>query len=116
MIKFAKPKINKNSIFKIKKIFQSGHIIHGEFTKIFENNLSKFFKLKNKQILSTASCTASLHLFYLCIGIKKNDEVIMSAQTHVATAHAVEICGAKPIFVDCELNTGNMDINQIEKK
>ena len=47
---------------------------------------------------------------------KKNDEVIMSAQTHVATAHAVEICGAKPIFVDCELNTGNMDINQIEKK
>ena len=116
MIKFAKPKINKKSLFKIKKIFQSGQFIHGEFTKRFENNLSKYFKLDNKQLLSTASCTASLHLFYLCIGIKKNDEIIMSAQTHVATAHAVEICGAKPIFVDCELNTGNIDINQIEKK
>ena len=40
---------------------------------------------------------------------------IVSAQTHVATAHAVEICGAKPVFVDCELDTGNISINKIEK-
>ena len=39
----------------------------------------------------------------------------MSAQTHVATAHAVEICGAKPVFVDCEINTGNIDTDKIEK-
>ena len=46
----------------------------------------------------------------------ENDEAIMSAQTHVATAHAVEACGAKPVFVDCELKTGNIDIEKIEKK
>ena len=40
----------------------------------------------------------------------------MSAQTHVATAHAVEICGAKPVFVDCELDTGNIKIDEIERK
>ena len=40
----------------------------------------------------------------------------MSAQTHVATAHAVKICGAKPVFVDCELKTGNIKIDEIEKK
>jgi len=116
MIKFAKPIIDQKSLLKIKKIFRTGHFVHGEFTEQFENNLSKFFNLKNKQILTTASCTASLHLFYLCLGLKKNDEVIMSAQTHVATAHAVEICGAKPVFIDCELDTGNIDINKINRK
>ena len=40
----------------------------------------------------------------------------MSAQTHVATAHAVEICGAKPVFVDVDINTLNIDPLKIEEK
>ena len=115
MIKFARPKFNKTVIKKIKSVVDSGVFVHGPKTVEFEKKLSKFFKLKNNNILSTASCTASLHLFYLSIGLKKNDEVIMSAQTHVATAHAVEACGAKPVFVDCELKTGNIDITKIKK-
>ena len=46
------------------------------------------------------SCTSGMHLFYYSIGLKKGDEVIVPAQTHVATAHAVELTGAKPVFVD----------------
>ena len=57
-----------------------------------------------------------MHLFYFNAGITKGDEVIVPAQTHVATAHAVELVGAKPIFVDCDITTGNIDINKIEKK
>ena len=49
------------------------------------------------------------------MGLKKGDEVIVSSQTHVATAHAIEITGAKPIFIDSFLS-GNIDCNQIEKK
>ena len=89
--------------------------MHGEFTYRFENKLSNFFNLKKNKLLTTASCTAALHLYYLAIGLKKGDEVIMSAQTHVC-GHAVEVCGAKPVFVDCELQTGNIDIKKIEKK
>ena len=113
-IKFAKPKIKKQVFKTIQKILSTGIFVHGEKTKIFEKNLSNFFNKKN--LISTSSCTASMHLFYLSIGLKEGDEVIISAQTHVATAHAVEICGAKPVFVDCELDTGNIDINKIEKK
>ena len=114
-IKFAKPKVDKKVLKVLKSVLNSGIFVHGKFTKIFENNLEKYFKRKFK-IISTSSCTAAMHLFYLSIGLKKGDEVIVSAQTHVATAHAVEICGAKPVFVDCELNTGNISINKIEKK
>lgn len=116
MIKFAKPLVDKKVISKIKKIIYSGNFVHGIYSKKFEKELSNYFKLKNNYLISTASCTASLHLYYLMIGLKKNDEVIMSAQTHVATSHAVELCGAKPIFVDCELTTGNIDINKIKDK
>ncbi len=116
MIKFAKPTVNKNAITKIKDIFKSGIFVHGYNTLEFERKLSKFFKLRKNNVLTTASCTAALHLYYISIGLKKGDEVIMSAQTHVATAHAVEICGAKPVFVDCELKTGNIDTKEIIKK
>ena len=62
-----------------------------------------------------SSCTAALHLSYFYRGLKPKEEVIVPAQTHVATAHAVEFCGAKPVFIDAEERTGNIDINQIEK-
>lgn len=116
MIKFAFPKIKKETLDSFKKIIKSGIFVHGKYTIQFENDLSSFFKLKKKRILTTSSCTAALHLYFLNMGLKKNDEVIMSAQTHVATAHAVEICGAKPVFVDCELKTGNIDIDKIKNK
>ena len=57
-----------------------------------------------------------MHLAYIALGIGKGDEVIVTSQTHVATAHTIEFVGAKPIFVDCETQTGNIDINLIGEK
>ena len=57
-----------------------------------------------------------MHLFYNAVGIGIGDEVIVPAQTHLATAHAVELNGAKAVFVDANLNTGNIDIEKIEEK
>jgi dTDP-4-amino-4,6-dideoxygalactose transaminase len=48
------------------------------------------------------------------LGLGTGDEVIVPAETHVATAHAVEFVGAKPVFVDSEDTTGNINIDQIE--
>ena len=56
-----------------------------------------------------------MQLFYLANNIKKDDEVILPAQTHEATAHAIEAVGARPIFVDTDNTTGNIDIKKIEK-
>jgi dTDP-4-amino-4,6-dideoxygalactose transaminase len=55
-----------------------------------------------------------MHLIYAALGYGPGDEVIVPAQTHVATAHAVELTGAKAVFVDSEMKTGNIDIDRIE--
>ena len=57
-----------------------------------------------------------MHLIYFTLGIGKGDEVIVPAQTHTATAHAVELTGAKPVFIDCEKKSGNIDQKEILKK
>ena len=55
-----------------------------------------------------------MHLVYFTIGLGPGDEVIVPAQTHIATAHAVELTGAKPVFVDADTASGNIDISKIE--
>ncbi|MFN7189987.1 MAG: DegT/DnrJ/EryC1/StrS family aminotransferase, partial [Rhodospirillales bacterium] len=51
---------------------------------------------------------------YMHLGIGPGDEVIVPAQTHVATAHAVASTGARPVFVDCRADTGNIDPTKLE--
>ena len=56
------------------------------------------------------------HLIYFSLGVGKGDEVILPAQTHTATAHAIELTGAKPVFVDCDKKNGNINTQEILKK
>ena len=88
--------------------------MHGPRAKQFDKDFAE--KIGVKHAISVSSCTAGLHLYYFSRGIGVGDEVIVPAQTHVATAHAVSLCGAKPVFVDCEPLTGNIDLDQIEEK
>jgi dTDP-4-amino-4,6-dideoxygalactose transaminase len=87
-------------------------LVHGPRSKEFENSFAAYTKAPHA--VSVSSCTAALHLSYFYLKLKAGDEVIVPAQTHNATAHAVEFCGAKPVFVDAEIKTGNIDIDQIE--
>lgn len=89
-------------------------LVHGERTKTFEKDFSEFTSAP--YALSLSSCTAGLHLAYFYLGLSAGDEVIVPAQTHSATAHAVEFCGSTPVFVDAEITTGNIDIQKIEEK
>ena len=70
-----------------------GHILtHGPKVREFEEAFCEY--LGGGTCLAIASCTAGLHLYYFSLGIGPGDEVIVPAQTHTATAHAVEFCGA----------------------
>lgn len=113
-IQFGKPLIEKEEIRTVNKVLNGSILVHGPKTKLFENLFAKY--TKSKFAISLSSCTAGLHLACISMGLKKGDEVIVSSQTHVASAHAIEITGAKPIFVDSLLSDGNIDCDKIENK
>jgi dTDP-4-amino-4,6-dideoxygalactose transaminase len=87
-------------------------LTHGPKVKEFEAGFAEFTAAP--YAIATATCMAALHLSYLAIDLGPGDEVIIPAQTHVATAHAVELCRAKPVFLDSEARTGNIDLDQLE--
>ena len=113
-IPFGKPIINQNETKSVLRVLKSGIYAHGPVSSEFEKKFSNFTKSKFSTTVS--SCTAGMHMFYFALGIGQGDEVIVPAQTHTATAHAVELSGAKPVFVDCEQSTGNIDFRKIERR
>ena len=113
-IPFAKPIIKKEEINSVVKVLKSGILTHGKFQTEFENKFSHYTKINN--CIAVSSCTTALFLAYYLSGLKKGDEFIVPAQTHVATVHAGMFFGAKPIFVDCDNRTGNINFDQIQKK
>ena len=113
-IKFSKNNINKKDIREVEKILKSGWLTHGKYSNYFEKEFSRFTGSKYSSLVS--NCTAGLHLACKAMGFKKNDEVIVPAQTHVATAHAVEYTGAKAVFADINLYDGNINIESIKSK
>ncbi len=113
-IPFGKPLIGEQEKKSVLEVLDCPTLVHGPRAEAFEKAFVQF--TGSPFAISVSSCTAALHLGYLYLKIGPGDQVIVPAQTHVATAHAVELCGAKPVFVDAELETGNIDIDQIKAK
>lgn len=92
---------------------ESGWITLGPRTKKFEEDLMAYTGAKYAIALN--SCSAALHLALLAAGIGKDDEVITSPFTYAATINAILHVGAKPIFVDIEPTTLNIDATKVEQ-
>src|SRR5260221_4409955 len=111
-IHFGRPMIGDAERQAVMDVLNGPILVHGPRAVAFEKVFADWTGAPHA--VSTASCTAALHLVYFYLGLGPGDEVIVPAQTHAATAHAVELTGAKPVFVDAERRTGNIDIAQIE--
>jgi len=112
-IPFGRPWITEEDQQAVLAVLQTPVLTHGPQGQQFEAEFAQFLG-EDCHCISVSSCMAALHLAYLQMGVKAGDEVIVPAQTHVATVHAVEWVGARPVFVDCELATGNIDVSRIE--
>lgn len=111
-IHFGRPTIGDAEREAVMEVLKGPILVHGPRAVAFETAFADWTGAP--RAVSTSSCTAALHLVYFYLGLGAGDEVIVPAQTHAATAHAVELTGATPVFVDAERRTGNIDIAQIE--
>ena len=112
MIRLAKPNITKNAINDVVDILKSGNLVQGYHVAKFEKDLADYLNVKEAIMVSNG--TAALHLSLLALDIKSSDEVIVPAFTYIATVNSVEFIGAKPVFVDINLNDFCIDTSQIE--
>lgn len=96
------------------KVYENTSFSGGTAVEEFENNLAQF--CHTKFALGVNSGTSALHLAMLALKIGAGDEVILPANTFIATAWAVSYTGATPVFVDCTPDTWQIDSEKIEEK
>lgn len=112
-IPFGKPWIGDEEKQAVLEVLSGDVLTHGPQSKAFEEEFARFMG-GEAYCVSVSSGMAALHLSYLEMGLGPGDEVIVPAETHVATVHAVEMVGARPVFLDCEPETGNIDASKLE--
>ncbi|MCF8482211.1 MAG: DegT/DnrJ/EryC1/StrS family aminotransferase [Rhodospirillum sp.] len=112
-IPFARPLLGEEERQAAAAVLD-GHILtHGPQVAAFEAAFAK--RLGVRHAVALSSCTAGLHLALVAKGIGPGDDVVVPAMTHVATAHAVEHCGARVVFADVEAETGCLDPEAVAK-
>ena len=112
-IEFFKHAIDDECLEEFNKTAKNLFITTGPKTEEFENAFAKYLNVPHA--VGTMSCTHSLQLAYLTLGIGQSDEVIVPAFTFLATATSVIHAGAKPIFVDVDPDTGILDPDAVER-
>src|SRR5437016_4083230 len=111
-IPFGRPWITDDDRKSVLEVLQGPILTHGPQCKAFEAEFAAFMG-KDARAVTMSSCMAALHMAYFALGIGPGDEVLVPAQTHTATAHAVEVVGARPVFVDCDPATGNVTAERL---
>lgn len=113
-IPFHRPLLGEEEEREVIDTLRSGWLTTGPRTREFERRFAAYVNAKHA--IGVNSCTAALHLALLALGITSGDEVITSPMTFAATANVIVHVGARPVFVDIELDNLNIDASKIEEK
>ena len=112
MIPITKPVLGEREVEAAGRVILSGWAGQGPEVAAFEREFAEF--VGAPYACAVSSCTTALHLALLAVGVQPGDEVITVSHSYIATANAIRYCGAKPVFVDIQPETFNLDPTQIE--
>ena len=112
-VEFFRHNIGPKEIAKVTEVLHSIFLTTGDVVYEFEENFSQY--LGCKYTIGVNSGTAALHLSLLAYDVGKGDEVITTPMSFIATANSILHAGGKPIFVDVEPETGNINAELIEQ-
>lgn len=111
-IEFFKHNVSQKDIDNVCEVLKTIFLSTGETVDEFEKRFARY--LGSEYAVGVTSCTAALHLSLLAFGIGPGDEVITTPMTFIATSNVIIQAGAKPVFVDAEPETANINANLIE--
>lgn len=111
---YGKQVIDENDIRSVVNILNGDYLTTGPAVSEFEKKVANY--VGSKYAVAVSNGTAALHIACLSAGIKEGDEVITTPMTFAASANCILYCGAKPVFVDIDKYTYNINVNEIEKK
>src|SRR5271169_6003750 len=110
---FTRPSINEESIAAVAEVFRSGQLASGPKVQAFEAALAKYLG-HERQVRVMTSATAGLEMALEVAGVGAGDEVIVPAMSFAASANVVARLRARPVFVDIDLYTRNLNVDLIE--
>lgn len=113
-VQLAKPDINEEDINEVVDVLRSGILSIGPKIEEFEKSIAEY--VGSKYAIAVNSGTSALNLIIKSLSIGKDDEVITTPFSFVASTNCFLMEGAKPVFVDINPKTFNMDISKIEEK
>lgn len=106
--------IKDEVLYQLNEVLESSQYVLGRKVRELEADISSYHNVR--EAIGVASGTDALHLSLRALGIGQGDEVITTPFTFFATAEAILYVGAKPVFVDIEPETYNIDVSLIERK
>ncbi len=112
-IPITKPVFDQAEVDAIQEVLRSGWVVQGPQVARFEQMMAEF--TGSRFAVATTSGTTALQLALCAAGIGSGDEVLLPSFTFIATANAVEYTGARPVFVDIDLDTFTMDPSLLEQ-
>lgn len=110
-IPFTRPSFNQETIDAVAEVLRSGWVTSGPKLAEFESTLSKYFG--DRPVRCFANGTATMKIALQVAGIGPGDEVITTPISWVATSNVILSVGAKPVFIDIDPITRNMDLNKV---
>lgn len=109
---FTRPSIDEETIAGVAEVLRSGWITSGPCVKQLEQELSQYFG--GREVRAMSSATGALEVALGVAGVQPGDEVITTPLSWVATANVILRSGARPVFVDVDAATRNIDLGRVE--